>query len=135
MKTKLLLTAGLLGATLIYSSASAAEEQSYLNAVSDKLSQGLANLGTGFIELPKNIVNISAEQNVFVGITLGTIRGTVHGVTRTLIGGAEFLTAAIPSNAFISPGYVWERFSEDSRYFGLHYPGYWTHYGPLDDGK
>ncbi|MDZ4152218.1 exosortase system-associated protein, TIGR04073 family, partial [Methylicorpusculum sp.] len=93
------------------------------------------NIGTGFIEIPKNIVNISHEHNVFVGLTWGTLRGVGHAVSRTLIGGAEQLTSPIPTDDYISPPYVWERFSEDTRYFGLHYPGYWTHYGPLDHGK
>ncbi len=109
-------------------------EESYLSGFSSKLFQGLANMGTGFIELPKNVINISGQHNIFVGMTWGVLRGTVHGVSRTLVGGAEFLTSPIPTGEFASPAYAWDRFSEDSRYFGLHYPGYWTSYGPLDDG-
>ncbi len=113
---------------------STAQAESYLSGFSSKLFQGLNNMGTGFIELPKNIINISHEHTVFAGITWGLVRGVAHGVSRTLVGGAEFLTSPIPSSEFVTPPYVWERFSEDTRYFGLHYPGYWTSYGPLDDG-
>lgn len=101
----------------------------------DKLSQGAANIAFGFIEVPKNIINITNDQNILVGLTWGLIRGIIQGVSRTLVGGVEVITSPIPTNEFASPAYVWDRFSEDSRYFGLHYPGYWTNYGPLDDGE
>ncbi|MDE2389517.1 MAG: exosortase system-associated protein, TIGR04073 family [Betaproteobacteria bacterium] len=101
----------------------------------DKLSQGAANVAFGFIEIPKNIINITNDQNILVGLTWGLIRGVIQGVSRTLVGGMEVITSPIPTSEFASPAYVWDRFSEDSRYFGLHYPGYWTNYGPLDDGE
>ena len=101
----------------------------------DKISQGAANIAFGFIEVPKNIINITNDQNILVGLTWGLIRGIIQGVSRTLVGGVEVITSPIPTNEFASPAYVWDRFSEDSRYFGLHYPGYWTSYGPLDDGE
>lgn len=136
MKMSQLFTACVLSSALLASSvANAEEEQSYLVGFTSKVNQGFFNIGTGFIELPKNIVNISKEQNIFVGLTWGTLRGVGHTVSRTLVGVAELVSSPIPSDDFITPPYVWERFSEDTRYFGLHYPGYWTHYGPLDDGK
>ncbi len=101
----------------------------------DKLSQGAANIAFGFIEIPKNMINITSDQNILIGLTWGLIRGVIQGVSRTLVGGVEVITSPIPTNEFTSPAYVWDRFSEDSRYFGLHYPGYWTSYGPLDDGE
>lgn len=130
-KNNILATCALLGALVMAPSAHA---ESYLSGFSNKLFQGLNNMGTGFIEIPKNVINISHENNIFVGITWGLVRGISHGVTRTLVGGAEFLTSPIPTSEFVSPAFVWDRFSEDTRYFGLHYPGYWTSYGPLDDG-
>lgn len=131
-KNKILAACALSGVLM---AAPAAHAESYLTGFSNKISQGLANIAFGFVELPKNVINISDDQNIFVGMTWGIIRGTAHGVTRTLIGGAELLTSPIPTSDYASPAYVWDRFSEDSRYFGLHYPGYWTTYGPLDDGE
>ncbi|MDD2738226.1 MAG: exosortase system-associated protein, TIGR04073 family [Methylomonas lenta] len=130
-KNKILAACVLSGALLTVPTAQA---ESYMKGFSNKVSQGLANIAFGFAELPKNVINISDDQNIFVGMTWGVIRGTAQGVTRTLIGGAELLTSPIPTSDYASPAYVWDRFSEDSRYFGLHYPGYWTTYGPLDDG-
>lgn len=115
--------------------ATTAQAEDYMTDFTSKLSQGLANMAFGFIEIPKNIINISYEQNILVGLTWGLVRGVAHGVSRTLVGGAEFLTSPIPTDEFAAPAYVWDRFSEDSRYFGLNYPGYWTIYGPLDNGE
>lgn len=132
-KDKILGTCILVCALMMTSAAQA--EDDYLTGFSNKLSQGLANMAFGFIEIPKNVINISNEHNILVGLTWGVVRGVVHAASRTLVGGAEFLTSPIPTGDFASPAYVWDRFSEDSRYFGLYYPGYWTIYGPLDDGK
>ncbi len=136
MNKKNLFTACVLCSALLSTGSAYAEhERSYLSGVSCKLSQGLANTTTGFIEIPKNIINISHEQNIFVGLTWGLLRGVMETVSRTTVGAAELITSPIPTEAFITPPYVWSRFSEDSRYFGLHMPGYWTTYGPLDDGE
>jgi putative exosortase-associated protein (TIGR04073 family) len=136
MNNKNLFTACVLCSALLSTGSAYAEsERSYLSGVGSKLGQGLANTATGFIEIPKNIINISHEQNVFVGVTWGLLRGVMQTVSRTTVGAAELITAPIPSSDFITPPYVWNRFSEDSRYFGLHMPGFWTTYGPLDDGK
>jgi putative exosortase-associated protein (TIGR04073 family) len=131
-KNKILTACILAGA---FSMAPSAHAESYMTGFSNKVSQGFANMAFGFIEIPKNVVNISNEDNIFVGISWGLLRGVAHGVGRTLVGAAEFITSPVPTGEFVAPAYVWDRFSEDSRYFGLHYPGYWTTYGPLDDGK
>lgn len=133
MKKRTLLSACLITGALL--TAPSAHAESYLSGFTNKVSQGVANMATGFIEIPKNVINITDEDNIFVGMTWGVLRGAAHGVSRTLVGGVEFISSPIPTGEFISPAYVWERFSEDSRYFGLHYPGYWTTYGPLDDGE
>lgn len=137
MNNKNLFTACVLCSALLSTGSAYAEHehQSYLAGVGSKFGQGLANAATGFIEIPKNIINISHEQNAFVGLTWGTLRGVMQTVSRTTLGAAELITAPIPTSDFITPSYIWDRFSEDSRYFGHHMPGYWTTYGPLDDGE
>jgi putative exosortase-associated protein (TIGR04073 family) len=136
MKNKNLFTACVLCSALLSTGSVYAEnEHDYLSGVGSKLGQGFANTATGVIEIPKNIINISHDQNVFVGLSWGLLRGVMQTVSRTTVGVAELVTAPIPTSDFITPPYVWNRFSEDSRYFGLHMPGYWTTYGPLDDGE
>ncbi|WP_308457303.1 exosortase system-associated protein, TIGR04073 family [Nitrosomonas ureae] len=63
-----------------------------MTGFTNKISQGVANIAFGFIEIPKNIINITNDQNIFVGMNWGVIRGVAHGVSRTLVGGTEFLT-------------------------------------------
>lgn len=135
MNNKNLFTIAVLAGAMLSGGAAYAEERSdYLVDFTSKVNQGFFNTTTGWIEIPKNIVNISHDQNIFVGATWGLLRGTVHAVSRTLVGAAELITSPIPTDEYISPPYVWDRFSEDTRYFGVHYPGFWTTYGPLDDG-
>lgn len=133
MKKTKILTACLLGGAMM--TAQSVHAEGYLAGFTSKFSQGLSNMATGFFEIPKNMINITAEDNIFLGFSWGLLRGTAHGVARTLVGGAEFITSPIPTSDYASPAYVWERFSEDTRYFGLNFPGYWTTYGPLDDGE
>ncbi len=135
MNKKHLFIACALSSALLSASPAYAEEQDYLSGFTSKFSQGLFNTTTGFIELPKNVVNISQDENIFVGLTWGVVRGLLHSVGRTVVGAAELITSPIPTDDYISPPYVWDRFSEDTRYFGLHMPGFWTTYGPLDDGE
>ena len=135
MNKKHLFIACALSSALLSASPAYAEEQDYLSGFTSKFSQGLFNTTTGFIELPKNVVNISQDENIFVGLTWGVVRGVLHSVGRTVVGAAELITSPIPTDDYISPPYVWDRFSEDTRYFGLHMPGFWTTYGPLDDGE
>ena len=125
----------ILSCSLLASQTASANSQNCLSCFTSKVSQGTANIVTGFIEIPKNVVNISHDQNILVGITWGTLRGVIHSVGRTLLGGAELITSPFATEEFISPAYVWERFSEDSRYFDLNLPGYWITYGPLDNGQ
>lgn len=113
----------------------ASDGESYGSRVVTKASHGLSNMTGGFVEIPKNVTNITADSNIFVGVTWGLLRGVAHTVTRTVLGVGEFLTAPIPTDDFVTPGYMWERFSEDTRYFGYHFPGYWTHFGPFDEGE
>lgn len=135
MNKKNLLTACVLCSAFLSTGAAYADQHSYLSGVGSKISQGFANTATGVVEIPKNIINISHEHNAFVGMTWGLLRGVMETVGRTTVGAAELITAPIPTKDFIAPAYVWDRFSEDSRYFGRHLPGYWTTYGPLDDGE
>lgn len=125
----------LCSALLSTGSAYAGDGQSYFSGFSSKLSQGFANIAVGVGEIPKNVVNISHEQNILVGMSWGLLRGVLQTVSRTTVGAAELITSPIPTKDFITPPYIWDRFSEDSRYFGLHFPGFWTTYGPLDNGE
>jgi len=75
-----------------------------------KLGRGVANMLTGWVELPKNIYDTSVEENVIIGLTLGTVRGFGMFVVRTGAGIYEIATFpfAIPEDyaPVLIPEYV-----------------------------
>lgn len=113
----------------------ASEPQSQPSSFINNVSNGFANMTTGVVEIPKNVINISNDSNFLAGISLGLLRGVVHTVSRTVVGVAELLSSPFVDEELTKPGCVWERLSEDTRYFDMHYPFYWTHFGPMDDGE
>jgi len=48
---------------------------SYAQDPAKKLGRGLANILTGWVELPKNIYDTSVEDNPLSGLTIGLAKG------------------------------------------------------------
>ncbi len=94
----------------------AAMANDYGGQVVDKFARGFANTATGWVELPKNIVNTSKQDNIAYGLTLGLVKGIAHTVGRTVVGALELVTFFIPSPEFVEPRYVWEPFEQDTTY-------------------
>lgn len=69
---------------------------SYAQDAFKKLGRGVVNTFTGWIEVPKGIVDESKESNVFTGLTVGTIKGFGLGLVRTGAGIYEALTFPFP---------------------------------------
>jgi len=90
----------------------------YGDQVVNKFSRGFANTLTGWVELPKNIVNTTREDNVGYGLTVGLVKGVVHTVGRTVVGALELVTFFIPSQEYVAPRYVWDPFAKDTTYGG-----------------
>jgi len=82
----------------------------------NKFGRGLANTATGWIELPKNVVNTSNNSNVAVGITWGLVKGVLYTVGRTAVGAVELVTFFIPNDEFVHPNYVWNDFDQDTTF-------------------
>ena len=61
-----------------------------------KLTRGLANILTGWVELPKNIYDTSVEDNIFSGLTVGLVKGAGMAVVRTGAGVYETITFPFP---------------------------------------
>lgn len=61
-----------------------------------KLSRGSVNLLTGWIEIPKNIYEVSIEENLTVGLTVGTVKGIGMAIVRTSAGVYEIVTFPFP---------------------------------------
>lgn len=61
-----------------------------------KLGRGLANILSGIIEFPLNIVDVTGEEGLIGGITYGVVKGAAMTVLRTGVGVYEVLTFPLP---------------------------------------
>ena len=69
---------------------------SYAQDPAKKLGRGLANVLTGWIELPKNIYDTSVEDNPLAGLTIGLAKGAGMTIVRTGAGIYEVVTFPFP---------------------------------------
>ena len=85
-------------------------EQTY--TAGDKISRGLANVFLGFIEIPRNIHNTTAEDSILAGWTVGIGKGLGWMALRMLVGVYEVVTFPIeePNHyaPVLEPGFVWD---------------------------
>jgi len=57
-----------------------------------KLARGLANLSTGWIELPAEVARTTELEGSFAGLSTGVVRGAWKGLERTVVGAWEATT-------------------------------------------
>ncbi|MFH0771474.1 MAG: exosortase system-associated protein, TIGR04073 family [Candidatus Omnitrophota bacterium] len=69
---------------------------SYAQDAFKKLGRGVVNTFTGWLEVPKGIVDETKASNVFTGLTVGTIKGFGMGLVRTGAGIYETVTFPFP---------------------------------------
>jgi putative exosortase-associated protein (TIGR04073 family) len=69
---------------------------SYAQDPAKKLGRGIANILTGWIELPKNIYDTSVEDNPLSGLTIGLAKGVGMTIVRTGAGVYETVTFPFP---------------------------------------
>ena len=70
--------------------------QCYAQDPMNKLGRGLANVLTGWVELPKNVYDTSVEENVLSGLTMGLAKGVGMTIVRTGAGVFETVTFPFP---------------------------------------
>ena len=68
-----------------------------------KLGRGLTNAATGLIEIPKQVITISKNDNLLLGLTWGWVKGIAVGLLRTASGIYETVTFPIPAPAEYQP--------------------------------
>ncbi|HEX9022851.1 MAG TPA: exosortase system-associated protein, TIGR04073 family, partial [Geobacteraceae bacterium] len=94
----------------VYRTIDASSPQEVVNGMANKAGRGLANMTTGWLELPKQIYVTSKEDGIPQGILLGPLKGLGMTVARTVAGVGEFLTffAAYPGfyDPYFDPAYV-----------------------------
>ncbi|MFH1867684.1 MAG: exosortase system-associated protein, TIGR04073 family [Candidatus Omnitrophota bacterium] len=62
----------------------------------EKLAEGVGEAATGWVEVPKEIVETSEESNPIEGITVGTLKGVGEAVVKTTEGVVKAATFYIP---------------------------------------
>lgn len=68
----------------------------YAQDPAKKLGRGIANILTGWVELPKNIYDTSVEDNPLSGLTIGLAKGVGMTIVRTGAGVYETVTFPFP---------------------------------------
>lgn len=98
------------------STAFAEEHGNYQRNVLDKAGNGFANLATGWLEIPKNIINTTNQSNLILGFFGGMLKGIVNMAGRTGIGVIDLVTAPIPTQPIVQPVLIWDDFDVDTHY-------------------
>ena len=116
------LVVGMLLCFIFSSQVQAMEEISgriYVNRAGTKIVSGIANVATGWMELPKNI-NLWSQRdgNAVIGAAEGLLWGVFHTAGRTGSGALDLATFWLPTYPTPDPLFVWEDFSKDSDYIG-----------------
>lgn len=94
--------------------------QSYPAAASEKLVNGITNVATGFVELPKTIILTSQRDGPAYGLTIGLVTGIMQTIGRTVFGALDAVTFFIPTQSTVYPPYVWQNFDKETTY-GQYY--------------
>lgn len=103
----------------VFSSISLAdEEKSYGEKIGMKAASAFANIATGWLEIPKNIINVSnaKDSNIFYGFVGGTFKGAINTVGRAAVGITDLLTFPLPTEPIAYPVFVWDDFDADTSY-------------------
>lgn len=110
----------LLLCSLSVAAADGASQDLALNKSGLKLLSGIANIATGWIEIPKNINLAGQQQNVPVPgaaiIGQGVFQGIWHMLNRTGCGVFDLVTFMFPANPSVDPVFVWDDFQKESRF-------------------
>lgn len=92
------------------------DQQSYGSKVGHKAANGLANVTTAFLELPKCIINATNDSNLIWGVVGGTMQGVLNMLGRIGVGLNDLVTAPIPTKPVAYPVYIWNDFDQDTTY-------------------
>ena len=92
----------------------------YFSRAGMKILSGVANVATGWMELPKNIsIWNQKNNNMLSDFTEGVLWGIVHTAGRTASGAVDLATFWLPTFPTPSPIFVWDDFSKESDYYGF----------------
>uniref|UniRef100_C6E8T6 Exosortase system-associated protein, TIGR04073 family n=1 Tax=Geobacter sp. (strain M21) TaxID=443144 RepID=C6E8T6_GEOSM len=90
-----------------------ASPQEVVDGMANKLVRGVANIGTGWMEFPKQIYLTCRDDGFAQGLTVGPLKGIGMTVVRTVAGAGETATffLAYPGfyDPYFDPAYVWQK--------------------------
>lgn len=98
----------------------AVKQKSYGAQVGEKALNGVTNVGTAILELPKGIINTTQETNIIYGLIGGTGAGIFNTLGRLSTGLIDLVSAPVPSDPLVNPVRVWEKFDKRTTY-GIQY--------------
>jgi putative exosortase-associated protein (TIGR04073 family) len=61
-----------------------------------KLGRGLANVTTGLLEIPRQMMRTLEQEGIIAGLTVGMVKGVGWAVSRELVGIYEVVTFVAP---------------------------------------
>ncbi len=89
---------------------------SYEDKMENKALNGITNIGTAILELPKNTINTVNDSNVALGVIGGAIKGTLHTVGRFTAGLVDLATFWLPTEPILQPSNIWDDFDKETTY-------------------
>jgi len=92
----------------------------YSTKIGEKLGNGVANIVTGFVEIPKTMIVTSRSDGIAYGMTNGFFVGLVHAVGRTLSGAIDVATFVVPTTPLVEADYIWQDFDKETTYTAPH---------------
>lgn len=99
-------------ASLVTNAPVHADEPSTLgDRISEKLIRGVANISTGWIEVPRQIYEVGTHEGWVSGLLRGPFDGIGMFFARTVAGVVETATFAVPLPTYepmVTPAYAWE---------------------------
>ncbi len=69
-------------------------DKAYANSPVNKMGDGVINVSTSWVDVPRQIAQVSAEHNILLGLTLGVGEGVASGVARSASGAFDVATFA-----------------------------------------
>lgn len=113
---KKILKSLLLLSSLVFFSPQMVMAESYPTKAGGKMLNGITNVATGIMELPKTVIMVSRSEGVAYGATAGFMMGVVQMAGRTLHGALDVATFWIPTKPLVTPDYIWEDFNKETSY-------------------
>lgn len=95
-------------------------QKSYGTQVGDKALNGITNLGTGWLEIPKSVVNTTRQTNVLYGVIGGLGYGVFNTLGRMGTGLIDLVSAPFPTDPIVTPVRAWNNFDTKTSY-GIQY--------------